>query len=93
MAATIASISRETLWEMASTCDSSLIVANRLVELGYRNVRRYAEGKVDWMEAGLPVEGGAFRRGRSTADPSTARLVRCAPSSLSCGESTSAGRR
>jgi rhodanese-related sulfurtransferase len=42
----------------ASTCDSSLIVANRLVELGYRNVRHYAEGKVDWMEAGLPVEGG-----------------------------------
>jgi rhodanese-related sulfurtransferase len=41
----------------SATCDSSLIVANRLVELGYRNVRHYAEGKRDWVEAGLPLEG------------------------------------
>jgi rhodanese-related sulfurtransferase len=39
-------------------CDSSVAVANRLVELGYRNVRHYTEGKRDWVEAGLPVEGG-----------------------------------
>jgi rhodanese-related sulfurtransferase len=39
-------------------CDSSLAVANRLIELGYRNVRHYAEGKRDWVEAGLPLEGG-----------------------------------
>jgi rhodanese-related sulfurtransferase len=39
------------------TCDSSLVVADRLVELGYRNVRHYAEGKRDWLEAGLPLEG------------------------------------
>ncbi len=38
-------------------CDSSLAVANRLIELGYRNVRHYAEGKRDWVEAGLPLEG------------------------------------
>jgi rhodanese-related sulfurtransferase len=40
------------------TCDSSVMVANRLVELGYRNVRHYAEGKRDWVKAGLPLEGG-----------------------------------
>jgi rhodanese-related sulfurtransferase len=42
----------------SSDCDSSVIVANRLVELGYRNVRHYVEGKSDWTEAGLPLEGG-----------------------------------
>jgi rhodanese-related sulfurtransferase len=40
------------------TCDSSVDVANRLIELGYRNVRHYAEGKRDWVNAGLPLEGG-----------------------------------
>jgi rhodanese-related sulfurtransferase len=39
-------------------CDSSVAVANRLIELGYRNVRHYAEGKRDWVNAGLPLEGG-----------------------------------
>jgi rhodanese-related sulfurtransferase len=39
-------------------CESSVIVAKRLLELGYRNVRHYAEGKSDWVEAGLPLEGG-----------------------------------
>jgi rhodanese-related sulfurtransferase len=41
----------------SSTCDSSVEVANRLIELGYRNVAHYAEGKSDWVEAGLPLEG------------------------------------
>lgn len=40
------------------TCDSSVAVAYRLIELGYRNVRHYAEGKRDWVKAGLPLEGG-----------------------------------
>jgi rhodanese-related sulfurtransferase len=40
------------------TCDSSVVVAKRLIELGYRNVRHYAEGKRDWVDAGLPLEGG-----------------------------------
>lgn len=39
-------------------CMSSVRVAERLLELGYRNVRHYAEGKRDWVDAGLPVEGG-----------------------------------
>ena len=25
--------------------------------MGYKNVRDYAEGKRDWLDAGLPVEG------------------------------------
>ena len=40
-------------------CDSSVQVGERLVALGYRNVRHYAAGKKDWMRAGLPVERGA----------------------------------
>jgi rhodanese-related sulfurtransferase len=42
----------------SADCDSSVTVANRLIELGYRNVRHYAEGKRDWVQAGLPLEGG-----------------------------------
>ena len=49
----------------SSTCDSSIEVANRLVELGYRNVLHYADGKRDWVEAGLPLEG----RGRRVSVP------------------------
>ena len=41
-----------------SECMSSVRVAEQLLELGYRNVRHYAGGKRDWVEAGLPVEGG-----------------------------------
>jgi rhodanese-related sulfurtransferase len=39
-------------------CESSVEVATRLIELGYRNVRHYAGGKRDWAEGGLPLEGG-----------------------------------
>ena len=42
----------------SSDCDSSVIVANRLLELGYPNVRHYVDGKSDWTAAGLPLEGG-----------------------------------
>jgi rhodanese-related sulfurtransferase len=44
------------------TCDSSLVVANRLIELAYRNVFHYAEGKQGWVEAGLPLEGGRVKQ-------------------------------
>jgi rhodanese-related sulfurtransferase len=37
-------------------CDSSVIVAERLQELGYRNVLHYAEGKRGWVDAGLPLD-------------------------------------
>src|SRR5262245_11000506 len=38
-------------------CDSSVMVGNRLRELGYRNVLHYPGGIEDWTEAGLPLEG------------------------------------
>jgi len=44
-----------------STCDASVASAQRLIELGYRNVRHYPGGKQDWKEAGLPLEGGRLR--------------------------------
>jgi rhodanese-related sulfurtransferase len=43
-------------------CDSSVVVARRLVELGYENVRHYPGGKRDWLEAGLPLEGSGVSR-------------------------------
>jgi rhodanese-related sulfurtransferase len=39
------------------SCQSSVEVAQRLVELGYRNVLHYSGGKDDWKAAGLPLEG------------------------------------
>ena len=41
-----------------TACRNSEIAANELVKLGYNNVRKYAEGKADWAEAGLPLETG-----------------------------------
>jgi rhodanese-related sulfurtransferase len=41
----------------SSTCETSVDVANRLIALGYRNVGHYVEGKADWVQAGLPLEG------------------------------------
>ena len=40
-------------------CPNSSIAAERLEALGYTNVREYAEGKKDWVEAGLPTERDA----------------------------------
>jgi rhodanese-related sulfurtransferase len=41
-----------------ASCQNSHIAANALIALGYRNVSVYAEGKQDWIEAGLPVQSG-----------------------------------
>jgi rhodanese-related sulfurtransferase len=48
-------------------CDSSVLVCERLVELGYRSVLHYRDGKRGWAGAGLPLEGGRVERER--ADP------------------------
>ncbi len=41
-------------------CRNSEAAANQLTAMGYTNVRKYAEGKDDWVQAGLPLEvGGA----------------------------------
>ena len=42
-----------------AACPDSGIAQAQLVKLGYTNVRKYAEGKQDWSEAGLPLERGA----------------------------------
>ncbi len=38
-------------------CKNSRIAAQTLAEMGYTNVAEYEEGKQDWIEAGLAVEG------------------------------------
>ena len=42
-----------------TACRNSEIAANRLVAMGYTDVRKYAEGKEDWEQAGLPLVTGA----------------------------------
>jgi rhodanese-related sulfurtransferase len=37
-------------------CESSTVVGERLLELGYERVGHYAGGKRDWVAAGLPLE-------------------------------------
>jgi rhodanese-related sulfurtransferase len=37
-------------------CESSVVVGQRLLELGYERVGHYAGGKRDWVDAGLPLE-------------------------------------
>ena len=38
-------------------CLSSVALYRDLVRRGYRNVRRYAGGLLDWEDSGLPLEG------------------------------------
>jgi rhodanese-related sulfurtransferase len=38
------------------TCESSIETAERLIALGYANVRHYAGGKDEWRERGLQLE-------------------------------------
>jgi rhodanese-related sulfurtransferase len=45
----------------SAECGSSVEVANRLLDLGYRNVYHYVEGRRDWVAAGLELEGGRAR--------------------------------
>ncbi|MCA9108539.1 MAG: rhodanese-like domain-containing protein [Planctomycetaceae bacterium] len=41
---------------MDAECEASSKAARKLEQLGYTEVFDYEAGKVDWMEAGLPVE-------------------------------------
>jgi rhodanese-related sulfurtransferase len=43
-------------------CLSSVALYRDLVRRGYRNVRRYAGGLLDWEDAGLPLEGEFVER-------------------------------
>jgi rhodanese-related sulfurtransferase len=40
----------------SADCNDSVETAEGLKALGYANVRRYAGGKNEWREAGLPLE-------------------------------------
>lgn len=40
-----------------TACQNSGIAARTLENLGYTKVFEYVEGKEDWVNAGLPVEG------------------------------------
>ena len=44
-------------------CLASVALYRALVERGYRNVRRYAGGLIDWEDAGLPLEGELIEGG------------------------------
>lgn len=46
-----------------TACRNSEIAANQLTAMGYSNVRKYAEGKDDWAEAGLPLESSMAAEG------------------------------
>lgn len=39
-----------------AACNNSSLAAQRLISLGYTQVYKYAEGKQDWIDAGLPME-------------------------------------
>jgi rhodanese-related sulfurtransferase len=39
-------------------CESSLLLARELMELGYGNIKVFFGGWQEWQEAGLPVETG-----------------------------------
>jgi rhodanese-related sulfurtransferase len=41
-----------------TACQNSSAAAAELRAMGYTDVRKYAEGKQDWQEAGLPLESG-----------------------------------
>jgi len=41
---------------MDAECEASSRAAQQLEELGYTQVYDYEAGKVDWKEAGLPIE-------------------------------------
>lgn len=38
-------------------CPASIFVYNFLVDHGFKNIRRYAGGLLDWEDAGYPLEG------------------------------------
>ena len=43
-------------------CLASVALYRDLVRRGYRDVRRYAGGLLDWEDAGLPLDGAASRQ-------------------------------
>ena len=48
-----------------TACRNSGVAQAQLLRLGYTDVRKYAEGIQDWVEAGLPTETGVARPQRT----------------------------
>jgi rhodanese-related sulfurtransferase len=46
-----------------TACANCEHAATQLTKMGYTNVRKYAEGKEDWQNAGLPLEGALAESG------------------------------
>lgn len=42
-------------------CQASTMAANKLMAMGYKNVLDYKGGIKDYKEAGLPLEGSAYK--------------------------------
>lgn len=42
-------------------CSASRFAYHFLVDHGYKNVRRYAGGLLDWEDAGYPLEGEGLK--------------------------------
>lgn len=40
----------------STDCEDSHVTATKLLHLGYTNVKRYAGGKDEWRDLGLPLE-------------------------------------
>jgi rhodanese-related sulfurtransferase len=51
----------------SSTCDSSVIVANRLIKARPPKRQPLRQGNRDWIEAGLPLEGGGIGLGSGSS--------------------------
>ena len=54
-------------------CLSSVALYRDLVARGYRNVRRYSGGLLDWEDAGLPLEGSFVAPAAPVADDTAGR--------------------
>ncbi len=54
---------------MSVECEASKEEVRELEEMGYEEVRHYVEGKQDWIQAGLPVEGKHDRTLTSRGKP------------------------
>ncbi len=56
----------------SETCSASAQVSTELLRRGYTNVRRYVQGKRDWLQAGLPIETDG-ERGDGGGSPESTR--------------------
>jgi rhodanese-related sulfurtransferase len=56
-------------------CHKSHVVADRLLELGYTNVKVYAGGLPQWKKEGMATTGGSAKKAPAAAAEKTAEMV------------------